>query len=85
MNINGRLAKRQFVVPSESSNKEYVVTQFDDAPFDVEHHPEWTCGCIGWTRHFPRRDCRHILYAQSGGATTYDEAIANKLLCKTMY
>jgi len=82
MNINGRLAKRQFVVPSESSDKEYVVTQFDDPRFDTQHHPEWACGCVGWTRHFPRRDCKHILYAKSGGATTFEEAIANKLLGK---
>lgn len=22
--------------------------------------PEWECACIGWTRHLPRRDCKHI-------------------------
>jgi hypothetical protein len=47
LRVNGRLAKHQFVVPSESSDKEYVVTQFDDPPFDEEHHPEWACGCRG--------------------------------------
>jgi hypothetical protein len=78
--VNGRRAKRQFVVPSESSEREYVVTQYDDPPFDAEHHPEWSCACIGWTRHFPRRECKHILYAQSGGARTFEEAIANRLL-----
>lgn len=82
--VNGRPYKRQFVVPSESGNGDYIVTQFADAPFDPEHHPEWACACIGWTRHFPRRDCKHILYAQSGGATTFEEAIANKLLGKTL-
>ena len=80
LRVNGRLAKHQFVVPSESSNREYVVTQFNDPPFDAEHHPEWACGCRGWTSHFPRRDCKHILYAQSGGALTAEQAVVNKLL-----
>lgn len=84
MLINGRRAKRQYICPSESSSKEYVVTHFDDPPFDREHHPEWSCGCIGWTRHYPRRDCKHIMYAQSGGARTFEEAIANKLEGKTL-
>lgn len=77
---NGRPFVMQYVCPSESSpDKEYVVTHFADEPFDAEHHPEWACGCIGWTRHFPRRDCKHITYAQSGGATNFADAIANKL------
>lgn len=82
--VNGRPYRRQFVVPSESSSSEYIVTQFGDEPFDSQHHPEWACACIGWTRHFPRRDCKHIMYAQSGGATTFEEAIANKLEGKTL-
>jgi len=53
LSVNGRMAKQQFVVPSESSNREYMVTQFGDPPFDAEHHPEWACGCRGWTSHFP--------------------------------
>jgi hypothetical protein len=79
LQINGRQAKKQYVVPSESSGKEYIVTEYDDPPFDNQHHPKWACGCIGWTRHFPRRECKHILYAQAGGARTFEEAIANKL------
>jgi hypothetical protein len=82
--VNGRPYKQQFIVPSESGHGDYVVTHYADDPFDAEHHPEWACACIGWTRHFPRRDCKHILYAQAGGATTFEEAIANKLLSKTM-
>ena len=80
LQVNGRKAKRQFVVPSESSDKDYVVTRFDDPPFDVEHHPEWACGCRGWTSHFPRRDCKHILFAKAGGALTAEQAVVNKLL-----
>jgi hypothetical protein len=90
--VNGRPYKHQFIVPSESGGGDYVVTQYADGPF--EHYqksmlnnqgqPEWACACIGWTRHFPRQDCKHIMYAQSGGATTFEEAIANKLLGKTL-
>lgn len=82
--VNGRPYKRQFVVKSESSDGSYIVTQFVDPPFNNEGHPEWACACIGWTRHFPRRDCKHILYAQSGGALTFEEAIANQLEGKTL-
>ncbi len=82
--VNGRPYKRQFVVPSESGNNPYIVTQYADPPFNNEGHPEWACACIGWTRHFPRRDCKHIMYAQSGGATTFEEAIANQLEGKTL-
>ena len=21
---------------------------------------EWACSCVGWTRHSPRKDCKHI-------------------------
>lgn len=75
-----RPIKHQFVVPSESSSREYVVTQYDDSPFDNEGHSEWACGCRGWTSHVPRRDCKHIIYAQSGGALTAEQAVVNKLL-----
>lgn len=33
---------------------------------------EWQCSCIGWTRHFPRRDCKHIRWAKIGGALPED-------------
>jgi hypothetical protein len=26
------------------------------------------CSCLGWTRHVPRKDCRHILYFKMGGS-----------------
>jgi hypothetical protein len=81
---NGRPYRQQFVVPSESGGGDYIVTRYADGPFNNEGHPEWACACIGWTRHFPRRDCKHILYAQAGGATTFEDAIANKLDGKTL-
>ena len=79
-----RPINHQFVVPSESSSKEYIVTQYDDTPFHQDGHPEWACSCLGWIRHSPRRDCKHILYAKAGGARTLDEAIANRLLGNTL-
>jgi hypothetical protein len=75
-----RPIRHQFVVLSESSNHEYVVTQYDAPPFDNEGHPEWACGCRGWTSHVSRRDCKHITFAQSGGALTAEQAIVKKLL-----
>ncbi len=79
MRIKGRNCERQFVVPSESGNGSYIVTHYADPPFDDEHHPEWSCSCLGWTRHFPRRKCKHILYAAAGGDTNFTDAIANIL------
>jgi hypothetical protein len=26
----------------------------------VDDEGDYGCSCIGWTRHVPRRDCRHI-------------------------
>lgn len=23
---------------------------------------QYACSCLGWTRHIPRKDCRHIRY-----------------------
>ncbi len=36
----------------------YIVSKMDDG--------SWACGCVGWTRHVPRRDCKHIAYAKNG-------------------
>lgn len=49
MNAN---IEKQFKVASSSSNRNYVVS--------LLYSGEWQCGCMGWTRHFPRKDCRHI-------------------------
>lgn len=38
---------------SDSSNRTYIVTRYDDG--------SWACGCMRWTRTFPRVDCKHIL------------------------
>lgn len=38
------------------------------------------CTCVGWTRHFPRRDCRHILYVKSGHGENYDPLLRSMTL-----
>ena len=35
-----------------SAKKPYVVSFSDEGG--------WGCSCIGWTRHIPRKDCKHI-------------------------
>lgn len=44
---------------------------------------EYACSCIGWTRHTPRRDCRHIVYVKAGAGIEWDPmlramALANR-------
>jgi len=52
---------KKWYVPSSSSGDTYTVGLRDDG--------EYQCGCIGWTRHMPRRDCKHIrgIKNQNGG------------------
>lgn len=40
-------------IRSESSNRLYVVSRRNDSK-------EWECSCPGWTRHSPRRPCKHL-------------------------
>lgn len=35
-----------------SAKKPYIVSYSDEGG--------WGCSCIGWTRHMPRKDCKHI-------------------------
>ena len=44
-----------------SAKKPYVVSFSDEGG--------WGCSCVGWTRHIPRKDCKHIkkIKAQVGG------------------
>lgn len=44
--------KEKFYVPSSSGEAVYTV--------GLSHSGDWACGCIGWTRHVPRKDCKHI-------------------------
>lgn len=61
----------QWKVPSESCCREYIVSEMADG--------SWQCGCTGWTRHIPRRDCKHILYVRTtyGGGVPYDPLLAS--------
>ena len=68
--MNDKWVER-WVVPSESGNGEYIVSKDKDG--------NYACSCIGWTRHFPRRDCKHIDYVRCGGATTLSQASINRL------
>ena len=44
------------MVPSDSNSyKEYKVS------YAKNRAEEWQCSCMGWTRHYPRHDCKHIL------------------------
>ena len=41
-------------ISDSNPSKSYKVSRHDDG------EQAWECGCIGWTRHIPRRDCKHI-------------------------
>lgn len=52
-------------VESDSKpGKFYTVSKTVEGSFE--------CGCTGWTRHVPRRDCRHILYVKAGNGIPFD-------------
>lgn len=44
--------RQQWQVLSSDGERTYTVSVTVD---DV-----WSCSCVGWTRHMPRRDCKHI-------------------------
>jgi len=45
--------KYRWEVPSSSNpDRNYVVSMSEQGT--------WACSCIGWTRHVPRKDCKHI-------------------------
>jgi hypothetical protein len=82
------IAIQQFKVESESrAGKFYVVSEFPVNPFAVANHlahawdavakmPKgmtfWQCSCIGWTRHVPRKDCKHIEWVKRFGGIPLD-------------
>jgi hypothetical protein len=41
-------------VESSSSSSTYVVS------YQNGRQEPWQCSCMGWTRHYPRHDCKHI-------------------------
>jgi len=61
----------RWVVSSSSGDGDYIVARDKDG--------NWACSCIGWTRHVPRRDCRHITEVKEGGGKTVSEAVLDRL------
>jgi ATP-dependent DNA ligase len=43
--------KQQWKVQGSAKDPYTVSVTFDDV---------WSCSCVGWTRHMPRKDCTHI-------------------------
>lgn len=50
---------RQWQVPSSKAGKFYIVS--------LSREGEWSCACVGWTSHMPRKACRHIKEAKETG------------------
>ena len=62
---------KRWVIPSESSDREYIIALDKDG--------NYACSCPAWTRHFPRRNCKHITMVLDGFGKTEAEAIMEKL------
>jgi len=43
---------KRWEVESSDGKRTYTVSVTKDGV--------WSCACVGWTRHMPRRDCKHI-------------------------
>lgn len=43
----------KYSIYSETSKRSHIVSKCDDGSY--------ACDCIGWTSHYPRRDCKHII------------------------
>ncbi len=59
--------KRWLVIGS----KEYTVAQDADG--------NWACNCLGWTRHVPRTDCKHIKEVKAGGGMPIEDVVMARL------
>lgn len=65
----------QYKVESESDpGRYYIVSRVELAAKCGEVSPveQWQCSCTGWTRHVPRRDCKHIAYHKAFGGVPVD-------------
>lgn len=47
-----------FVQSSSNPNTTYTVAE--------DMNGDFACGCVGWTRHVPRKDCKHIREVKAG-------------------
>ena len=52
---------RQWQVLSSDGKRTYTVSVTVDYA--------WSCSCVGWTRHMPRKDCKHIKGKKSDGGS----------------
>jgi hypothetical protein len=64
-----RIIKRWCIYSENSGN--HIISLLDDDTY--------ACDCIGWTRHFPRKDCKHIREVKNGGGIELDENTWNAL------
>lgn len=60
---------KRWRVKSDTSDRTYTVVIVGvDVELEGMKAPypglEWRCGCMGWTRHMPRRDCKHIRHVK---------------------
>jgi hypothetical protein len=81
MSMNSKW-KERWAVPSDSQEGHYTVAVDVDGNF--------ACGCLGWTRHMPRTDCKHIkevrflIKGQSSTALTMQTAVIHRMLGKNI-
>lgn len=76
-----KLYLKQWAVESESNPRDYTVSLVNncDHTFPADCTPSichtYECSCIGWTRHTPRRDCKHIMWVRNGGGREIDPCV----------
>lgn len=61
----------RWYVPSSRGGGNHTVSQDKDG--------NWACSCIGWTRHMPRTDCKHIREVKEGGGQSLSDAVLDRL------
>ena len=73
------------MVEDQTQPSSYGVDQWDvhsesnpDHCYRVTLKPDgsYACGCMGWTRHVPRKDCKHIRWVRKGMGTEVDPLMA---------
>jgi hypothetical protein len=72
----------KWAVPSDSVDGHYTVAR--------DHDGNFACGCLGWTRHMPRTDCKHIkqvrflVMGEASTALTIEQAVVRRMLGKNI-
>lgn len=66
---NDKWVKR-WVVPS-SRGGQHIMAE--------DHEGNFGCSCVGWTGHFPRKDCVHIRGVKAGEWPTEAEAMMRRM------